>query len=439
MNVTTKKPIRTVSFRTLGCRLNHSESDSIQYNLAKNGLEILPNSEPSDLTIINSCAVTKQAEAKTRGAIAAARRISPDGKIAVIGCASQLLKEKLFDLHNVDLILGNKEKYNLYEYIDFLENSGKGIFVSEMDGDDTFPNCGTISSGSRTRAFIKIQDGCNFKCSYCIVPYLRGNSRSRKMESCIEEVKLLTDNGYKEIVLSGINIGSYHTGEGKNLCDLIEELLSSTEIPRIRISSIEPNLITDRLLNLIETEERVCRYLHIPLQHGSDEILRLMRRRYNIDEYVSLINKIAYKISGIGIGTDVIVGFPGETEKHFNEMYSLLNSLPLMYFHVFRFSPRYNTPAAELDGKVSEFDKKRRANSLRDLSRAKRVKFLGRFLNEQVDVLFEQKIDSRYVVGYTSNYIKVKSKANEDLINRIAKVEITGIEQENVRGQVIEK
>jgi threonylcarbamoyladenosine tRNA methylthiotransferase MtaB len=327
----------------------------------------------------------------------------------------------------------------LYDYLDFLENSGKGIFVSEIDGDDTSPSCGAISSGSRTRAFMKIQDGCNFKCSYCIVPYLRGNSRSREMESCIEEAKLLFDKGYKEIVLTGINIGSYHARAGQNLCDLIEELLSSTEIPRIRISSIEPNLVTDRLLNLIETEDRVCRYLHIPLQHGSDEILRLMHRRYNIDEYRNLVNKIVCKISGIGIGTDVMVGFPNETEKHFNQMYNLLDALPLMYFHVFRFSLRYNTPAAQLSGRVSEFDKKRRANSLRDLSKTKRGKFLERFLNEQAEVLFEQKIDSEYIVGYTDNYIKVKSKANKDLINRIAKVEITGISQENAVGQVIEK
>ena len=429
--------IKTVSFRTVGCRLNHSETDAIQFELEQKGLTVVSNRIPSDLTVINTCVVTGQAESKSRGAITASRRVSPEGKTAVIGCYSQLAPQDLISLPGVDIVLGHTEKYRLSEYLPVLEQSKKGVHVSGINRCDTFPPTGIISSGAHTRAFMKIQDGCDSKCSYCIVPTVRGKARSRDFNSCIEESKTLFISGFKEIVLTGINIGSYQSSDGKDLCDLVKCLLESSGIERVRISSLEPDKIPDRLIHLISQDNRICRYFHISLQHATDEILRLMSRQYDFHKYSKLLKKINSEIPEACIGTDVIVGFPGETESLFDKMYILLERLPISYLHVFRYSPRPETAAVGLKNHVSDKEKKRRSSILRELSISKRKKFINQFMNDTVTVLFEKQVDSHFFAGYTDNYIKVKAKSNEDIINTLKKVKIIRIDNSMAYGEII--
>ena len=431
------KLIKTVSFRTLGCRLNHSESDSIQYNLTRRGLRAVSCLEPADLTVINSCAVTRQAEAKTRGAIAASRRISPGGKIAVIGCCSHFCPDKLMSLPGVDLVLGNCEKYNLYEYVPILECGGNGIYVSPINGYGAFSPIGVASSGSRTRAFMKVQDGCDYKCTFCIIPFLRGKARSRKIEACIEEAKLLEDLGFQEIVLTGVNVGSYKGEDGKDLCDLIELLLRNSGIKRLRISSIEPDLVSDRLINMVKNEKRLCRHFHIPLQHGSDEILESMHRNYCIKDFKELTDKLSREIPEVCIGTDVLVGFPGESEENFVEMYEFLERAPFSYLHVFRFSPRVGTVASGLKDNITPNKKKCRSSILRNLSCSKKRNFLNRFLDKTAIVLFEKRIKDECLIGLTDNYIRVKAVLNRNFINELVKVKLKRVNSDSVEGEII--
>ena len=428
--------IKTINFRTLGCRLNHAESDSIQYGFQNDGYYIVDQKSPADLTIINSCAVTQQAEAKTRGAIAAARRISPRGKIAVIGCYSQLSPEVLADLKGVDLVLGNSEKYRIPDLLDILEKGQKKICVSKTIVGDTFPPLGMISKGSRTRAHMKVQEGCDYRCAYCIIPLLRGSTRSRDLQSCVDEAVMLTEKGFKEIVLSGINIGTYHDGNW-DFGDLVAAILSKSDIERLRISSIEPDLVSDRLIELMRSEPRLCRHFHIPLQHGSNEVLGWMRRRYKAELFVELVKKISQNIPGVCIGTDVLVGFPGESETHFSEMTFLLERLPLAYFHVFRYSARPGTIAAGLNDSVSSKTKKKRSEVLRKLSEHKRNHFFRQFKGEDLSVLIEKKSKLGLYRGLSDNYITVNVKSDNQIANTIKTIRITDIGIAEVQGELI--
>lgn len=428
--------IKTINFRTLGCRLNHAESDSIQYGLHEAGYRIVDEKTPADITIINSCAVTKQAEAKTRGAIAAARRISPRGKIAVIGCYAQLAPELLVSLEGVDLILGNSEKYQIQDLLEVLEKGQSEIHVARQVGGDTFPPAGFISKGSRTRAHMKVQEGCDYRCSYCIIPLLRGSTRSRDFQACIDEATALTEQGFKELVLSGINIGTYRDDD-RDFTDLVAAIIIQSNIERLRISSIEPDLVTDRLIALMRNESRLCRHFHIPLQHGSNEVLGWMRRRYKVGLFTDLINKIADTIPGVCIGTDVLVGFPGETDAHFMEMAELLDSLPLAYLHVFRYSSRPGTAAAGLRDSVPAKDKKERSATLRRLSEKKRNHFMRQFRNKELNVLFEKKTKLGLYRGFSDNYITVNVKSGNQIINSIKTVRVVEVGAAEVRGELI--
>jgi len=428
--------IKTVNFRTLGCRLNHAESDSIQYGFQNAGYYIVNQKSPADLTIINSCAVTQQAEAKTRGAIAAARRISPQGKIAVIGCYAQLSPEVVADLNGVDLILGNSEKYRIQDLLDVLEMGQKEIHVARIVIGDTFPPLGLISKGSRTRAHMKVQEGCDYRCAYCIIPLLRGSTRSRKLQSCVDEAVMLTEQGFKEIVLSGINIGTYRDGD-RDFGDLVSAIIRKSDIERLRISSIEPDLVSDRLVELMRSEPRLCRHFHIPLQYGSNEVLGWMRRRYKAEMFSNLVNNLSQKIPGVCIGTDVLVGFPGESEAHFSEMTSLLEQLPLAYFHVFRYSARPGTVAAGIKDSVSIQAKKERSETLRKLSEHKRNHFLQQFKGKDLSVLIEKKSKLGLYRGLSDNYITVNVKSDNQIVNSIKTTRITDIGIAEVQGELI--
>ncbi len=429
--------IRKINFRTLGCRLNHAESDAIQFGLQQVGYAIVNSKSEADLTIINSCAVTSQAEAKTRGAIAAARRISPNGKIAVVGCYSQLSPENLMNLAGVDLVLGNSEKYGIADFLATLENGHSELHVKKTIDGDSFPAAGQISKGSHTRALMKIQDGCDYKCSYCVIPQLRGASRSRNFQDCIEEARLLVDQGFNEIVLSGINIGSYHMENGKNFTDLVEGILTQTHLKRLRISSIEPDLIDDRLISIMRDNPRFCRHFHIPLQHGSNEVLGWMRRRYRVEHFVEKVYKIYEQVPGVCIGTDILVGYPGESDEHFHESRDLLKELPLAYFHVFRYSPRPGTVAAQLKDSVSVPIKKERSEKLRQLSKMKKNRFIRPFINREISVLFEKKTKMGLYQGLSDNYITINVYSENSLVNHIETVKILSIRGAELQGELV--
>ncbi len=439
-----KIKIKTIAFRTLGCRLNRSESDSISNDMLSLGYDIVDEKSPADLVFINSCAVTAQAEAKTRAAISSLKKISPNGKIVLAGCYSQELKEELLKL-DVQMVLGNLEKFKLAEYIDELENGEVKSDVSEIneieviDREDYYTfNKTSTSSGTRTRAFMKIQDGCDYFCSYCIIPYLRGRTRSRSIEDCVKEAIKLGEDGYKEIVLSGINVGTYKAEKGENLTELLKVLLRETSIERFRLSSIEPNLIDDGLIELMAKEQRICSYFHIPLQYGSNRILKEMNRKYTIAEFESVLAKIKSNIPNIGVGTDIIVGYPGEENKDFEDMLSFLKKTDLMYFHIFRYSERGGTVASKLHDNVNPAVKKERSSVLRNLSDEKKQGFINRMIGKKFSVLFEDITNKGYLNGYTDNYFNINVKAEKDLINTISMVKIIKAEKGFVEGVIVE-
>lgn len=429
--------IKTVNFRTLGCRLNHAESDALQFELQQRGYLIVGRKQTADLTIINSCAVTRQAEAKTRGAVAAARRISPRGKIAVIGCYVQLDPATVAGLDGVNLVLDNSEKYRLLNYIDQLEQERCSIHVASTIEENTFSPAGIIAKGSGTRAHLKIQDGCDYRCVYCIVPFLRGPSRGRDFHACIAEAVRLKEQGFREIVLTGVNLGSYRNG-AYGLDDLVAALLQESSIERLRLSSIEPDLVSDRLIEMMQTESRLCRHLHIPLQHGSDAILHRMGRRYRTARFIELAGKITQKIPSVCIGTDVMVGFPGEDETCFREMVGLLERLPIAYLHVFRYSPRPGTAAARLEDSVPDKVKKERSVWLRELGERKRHHFLRRFIGQDLAVLYEKKTKLGLYRGLSDNYITVNVKSDPQIINQIKTARVTHIQAAEAFGELID-
>jgi threonylcarbamoyladenosine tRNA methylthiotransferase MtaB len=431
--------IKTVSLRTLGCRLNHSESDAVQDELQKFGWQIVSPNIPADVTIINSCAVTLQAEAKTRGVIAAARRISPQGKIMVVGCYAQLAAQELLSQAGVTLVLGNKEKYHIPEFLRAMEHGRSGIFVTDEDQGYTFPPDGIVARGDRLRAHLKIQDGCDYRCAYCIIPLLRGRARSRNFMQILSEARMLDDLGFQEIVLTGVNLGTYAAENCVDLATLIMSLLAKTGIKRIRISSIEPDLITDRLIDLMAKESRFCRHFHIPLQHGAEPILKRMQRHYTTEMYHELVTRIANSIPDVCIGTDIMVGFPGETEPHFQTMLHLIKCLPLAYLHVFRFSARPGTAAATLSDPVSEYVKKERAEQLRNFGKLLKKRFIKNFVGRELIVLFEKKNELGLFEGLSDNYITVRVSSSQLLINQMRRVRVNGASGVIALGEIVDE
>ena len=422
--------------------MNRSESDSMEELLKRSGYKVVGPEEQADLTIINSCTVTNQAAAKTRSSITSARKQSPEGKIAVIGCYAQELGDKLLKFENVDLALGNVNKYQIIDYIKKLEKEKNFADIKDIENiawtnsTSTFFDEATIADGRRTRANLKIQEGCNYFCSYCIIPYLRGAPRSRDYKSCIREARELEANNYKEIVLTGINIGTYDH-KGKRLTDLIQGLLKETELERIRISSIEPDLIDDRLIELIENEQRLCRHLHIPLQHGSNTILKKMNRRYSFEDYARLVEKIENTIPGICLGSDIMTGFPGESEKAFQEMVNNLNELPISHYHVFRYSPKEGTRAEEFLERVPSGEVKRRAKIIRNLGHKKKQDFIKQFKGKIVNVLTEKINKNNILSGYTDNFIRVNFQGDKKKVNEILPVRITEMKNESLKGELV--
>ncbi|MCX6151642.1 MAG: tRNA (N(6)-L-threonylcarbamoyladenosine(37)-C(2))-methylthiotransferase MtaB [Ignavibacteriales bacterium] len=417
-----------VAFYTLGCKLNYSETSTIGNLFLNKGFDVVEFTEQADVYVINTCSVTDNTDRECRQIVRRALRKNPEAFIAVTGCYAQLKPEEIAKINGVDVVLGSNEKFKLF---DFVDNFGKKelscIYVSPTEQLTDINPASSTDADSRTRAFLKIQDGCDYKCSFCTIPLARGKSRSLTQEQVITNFTKLIDEDYKEIILTGVNVGDYGKMNGTDLFSLLKTI---NEIPgkfRIRISSIEPNLLTDEIIQLTIENGKMCKHFHIPLQSGSAKILKLMQRRYTKSDYEKLISKLATQIAGVGIGVDVIVGFPGETENDFLETYNFLNELPISYLHVFTYSERPNTKAIDLPGKVEFAERKRRNNMLRILSEKKKNEFYRRMIGNDVEILFEHENHNGFMKGFASNYVRVQSKYDETKINQFTKAKIVNV------------
>jgi len=422
---------RTVSLHTLGCKLNYSETSTIAKQFSVNGFEIKEYGEAADVFVLNTCTVTENADRECRQIIRSVIRNNPSSYIIITGCYAQLQPEDIAKIEGVDLILGENEKFKIFEYVSDFEKKelSCNVVISSASGNiSDFGEAFSADTDSRTRAFLKIQDGCDYSCSYCTIPLARGSSRSLEPTRVIENAKKLVDTGYREIILTGVNTGDYrYSGEGMNEWKLINILyeLDKLNIDRIRISSIEPNLLTDEIIALYKSSPKFCNHFHIPLQSGNEEVLKMMKRRYKNEFFRDLVYKLNDGIKDVGIGVDVIVGFPGETDEYFETTLKFLEELPIMYLHTFSYSERKNTASVNLPGKVEISKIKDRSRILRYLSLSKRFDFYTKYLGTHQKVLFESKKDNGYIEGYTTNYIRVKAKAGEAVENSISDVILT--------------
>ena len=421
--------MKSVTLHTLGCKLNYSETSTIAKDFSSKGFELKNYGEISDVFVLNTCSVTENADKECRQIVRSIIRNNPETYIIVTGCYAQLQPDEIASIEGVDLVLGIKEKFKLFDYIENYDKKELScIYRSPVEEAKDFGEAFSADTDSRTRAFLKIQDGCNYKCSFCTIPMARGSSRSLEISKIIDNANKIIDSGYKEIVLTGVNTGDYNFDIGEKnfrLISVLEEL-EKLNIDRIRISSIEPNLLTDEIISFVKTSTKFCNHFHIPMQSGDNEILKLMRRRYNREFYRDLINKLNEEIKDVGIGADVMTGFPGETEEHFRNTYDFINSLPVSYLHVFSYSERKNTDSVEFKGRVDVRERKNRSEILRNLSNKKKFDFYSKFSGTEQSVLFETRKDDDFIEGLTTNYIRVKIRASEsesqDFENKIMNV-----------------
>ena len=418
---------KKVALHTLGCKLNFSETSTIGKEFMSKGFEIVDFKDKADVYVFNTCTVTENAERECRQLVRRALRSNPQAYVIVTGCYAQLRPEQIAGIEGVDAVLGSNEKFKIFSLLDDFEKKELScIYVSPTEKlSNQFGIASSSDADSRTRAYFKIQDGCDYKCSFCTIPLARGLSRSMEPELVISEFKKLIEQGYKEIILTGVNVGDYGKSFDYDLHDLLERLISIDGNFRIRISSIEPNLLTDKIINLTSKSEKLCNHFHIPLQSGSPSILKLMQRRYTVEDYHRVISKIKEIIPDAGIGVDVIVGFPGESEDNFLETYTFLRDLPVTYLHVFTYSERPDTKAVSLPGVVEHSERKKRNNMLRILSEKKRNLFYEQMIGKDLEVLFEaQNIDSM-MKGFSSNYVRVEHEFDPNLVNELSVVRIT--------------
>ena len=428
---------KKVAFYTLGCKLNFSETSTIARNFDSEGFDRVDFTEKADIYVINTCSVTENADKRFKTIVKQAQKVNPEAFVAAVGCYAQLKPQELADVNGVDLVLGATEKFKITDYINDLSKNDFGeVHSCEIEDADFY--VGSYSIGDRTRAFLKVQDGCDYKCTYCTIPLARGISRSDTMNNVLENAKAISKQNIKEIVLTGVNIGDYGKGEFGNkkhehtFLDLVTELDKVEGIERLRISSIEPNLLKNETIELVSKSRAFVPHFHIPLQSGSNEILKKMKRRYMRELYVNRVAKIKEVMPHACIGVDVIVGFPGETDDHFLETYNFLTELDISYLHVFTYSERDNTEAAKMDGVVPKNVRSKRSKMLRGLSVKKRRAFYESQLGTSRTVLFESENKAGYIHGFTENYVKIKSPWNPELVNTLHQVELTEIDDDGI-------
>ena len=420
---------KRAAFYTLGCKLNFSETSTISRQLKNKGFIITDFDRVADLYVINTCSVTENANKNCRRIIRKAKEKSPNALIIVTGCYAQLKPKEITKIEGVDMVLGANDKFNIPNLLNNLNKKNKaeihGCEIENLEYNSAY------SLNDRTRSFLKIQDGCNYTCSYCTIPFARGKNRSDSIENIVANAKKIVNQGVKEIVITGVNIGTYDN-QNKTFTNLIKELDKVKGVERYRISSIEPNLITDEMIDIVKNSKKFMPHFHIPLQSGSDFILGKMRRRYKTKLYLEKINNISKKIENVCIGADVIVGFPGETDKEFNKTLDFIRKLNLSYLHVFSYSERENTQAINLEGKVSKQVKSLRSKQLRILSEKLQRKFYEKNLNCNFKVLFENHNKDGMMFGFTENYIKVKTKYNHEICQTIKNVSLCNIENDGL-------
>ncbi|GAA4933561.1 tRNA (N(6)-L-threonylcarbamoyladenosine(37)-C(2))-methylthiotransferase MtaB [Algibacter agarivorans] len=428
---------KRVAFYTLGCKLNFSETSTIARDFNNEGFDRVDFSEKADIYVINTCSVTENADKRFKTIVKQAQKSNPDAFVAAVGCYAQLKPQDLADVHGVDLVLGATEKFKITDYINDLSKNDFGeVHSCEIEDADFY--VGSYSVGDRTRAFLKVQDGCDYKCTYCTIPLARGISRSDTMENVLKNAKEISKQNIKEIVLTGVNIGDYGKGEFGNkkhehtFLDLVTELDKVEGIERLRISSIEPNLLKNETIDLVSKSRAFVPHFHIPLQSGNNDILKKMKRRYMRELYVDRVSKIKEVMPHACVGVDVIVGFPGETDEHFLETYNFLNGLGISYLHVFTYSERDNTEAAEMEDVVPNNVRSKRSKMLRGLSVKKRRAFYESQIGATRTVLFESENKEGYIQGFTENYVKVKAPWNPKLVNTLHQVELTKIDDDGL-------
>jgi len=421
--------MKKVAFYTLGCKLNYSETSTISRKFEEKGYQKVEFTEQPDIFIINTCSVTENADKKCHKIVREARAISPNAYVAIIGCYAQLKPKEISEIPGVDAVLGAAEKFRLVELLDgFVRPEKTNVFASDIEDVNTFNT--SYSLHDRTRTFLKVQDGCDYSCTFCTIPLARGSSRSDSIANIISTAKEIAKTEVKEIVLTGVNTGDFglqHGERKERFIDLVKVLDQIEGIDRFRISSIEPNLLSDEIIDFVAQSIRFVPHFHIPLQSGSNKILKLMRRRYQRELYISRVEKIKSAMPHACIGVDVIVGFPGETHEDFLETYNFLNELPISYLHVFTYSERENTAAAQMPDAVSKKDRNERSKMLHILSDKKRRYFYEQHLGSTQTALFENDIEEGLMHGFTENYIRVAAKYDPLLINELKKVVIAGI------------
>ncbi len=426
--------MKRVAFYTLGCKLNFSETSTISRLFEARGYQKVSFTESPDIFVINTCSVTENADRKCRKIVNEAKAISPNSYVVIIGCYAQLKPTEIAEIEGVDAVLGAAEKFRLLDYLDnFEKTSCTQVFASEIDHANTFNH--SYSMNDRTRTFLKVQDGCNYGCAFCTIPLARGKSRSDSVEKLVSIAEEIAKTEVKEVVLTGVNIGDFGIENGtrqERLIDLIKILDSVEGIERFRISSIEPNLLSQEIIEFVARSKKFVPHFHLPLQSGSDKILRLMNRRYRTDLYRHRVSAIKSLMPNACIGADVIVGFPGESEREFLKTYEFLTEIDVSYLHVFTYSERPNTKAVEMGEVVSSADRSRRSRMLRNLSEKKKRSFYENNINKTGNVLFENDVQDGMMHGFTENYIRISTNHNPSMINEIKQVRMTSINHKSL-------
>ncbi len=423
---------KTIAFNTLGCKLNFSETDAISRQSDAGVYTIVPFKEHADIYVINSCTVTKNAEKRCKALIRQAMNNNPAAHVAVIGCYSQINPKELLEVPGVSLVLGNSEKFNLFDHLKKIDQgkSETDIRQSAEEKLDTFMP--SFSTGGRTRSFFKIQDGCDYKCAYCTIPLARGKSRSNTIAETIRTAQKIAGTNMKEVVLTGVNIGDFGKPHGESFVNLLRELVRIDGIDRIRLSSVEPDLLHDEIIQLVKDEPKLMPHFHIPLQSGSDKTLKAMGRRYTTEVFRERVNKIRQLIPHACIAADLIVGYPDETEACFEESYQFIKKQDISYIHVFTYSERENTRALHSGQEVHPAERKRRSKQMQTLSADKKKHFLLSNRGLETKVLWERDAQSGFMFGFTENYIKVKTRFDAARVNTIERVMLNKLDNHNV-------
>ena len=428
-------PTTKVAFHTMGCKTNFSDTSTISNEMLSHGYQKVSYKEEADIYVLNTCSVTENADKEARKLIRQARRRNPYAKIAVIGCYAQLQPDQISNIAGVDLVLGASEKFNLLTHLNSLNDNNQSKIVRlPINQNNSFQS--SFTNGERTRSYLKIQDGCNYNCSFCTIPLARGRSRSDTIENTVKIAQNIADSGAKEIVLTGINIGDFGSTNNENFFQLIKTLDNLKGIERFRISSIEPNLLSNEIISFCANSNKFVPHFHIPLQSGSDSILHSMKRRYNTDLYKSRVEHIKKIIPDCCIGVDVIVGYPGEKEDHFEQTYSFIESMDVSYLHVFSYSKRKDTFAASLNDQVTKERKEYRSKALHRLSNKKKKQFYNQYINKIRPVLVEQSINGK-IQGFTDNYIKVNVDQELSCYNKIIPVLLNENKGNYMQGEII--